>query len=183
MLPRPESLPFVRGREVFRRDRVRGPPPLSRRDTFDASLYGSKVRGLIDDHVDALGIEQKIPPISITAADFDSKVADLHSDRAKASEMEHAIRYHLREHCDETRSTTPAVGTPGADSRRTGGAVGAARPGPRVTSCPRSRAGRQADDSGLNPVTEAPFYDLLRRELADEGGPCPPRPEALSAGA
>jgi hypothetical protein len=31
------------------------------------------------------------------------------------------------------------------------------------------RAGRQADDSGLNPVTEAPFYDLLKRELADEG--------------
>ena len=34
---------------------------------------------------------------------------------------------------------------------------------------PEVRAGRQADDSGLNPVTEAPFYDLLKRELSDEG--------------
>jgi type I restriction enzyme, R subunit len=68
---------------------------------FDASLYGGKVRRLIDDHVEALGIEQKIPPILITATDFDTKVADLRSDRATASEMEHAIRYHLREHWDE----------------------------------------------------------------------------------
>ena len=41
------------------------------------------------------------------------------------------------------------------------------------------RAGRQADDSGLDPVTEAPFYDLLKRELADEGKAASSPAEAL----
>src|SRR5258708_10239862 len=100
VLPRPEARPFVPDAKAFgtiafaARRRYR-------EDGFDASLYGSKVRRLIDDHVEALGIEQKIPPISITAADFDTKGADLHSERARASEMEHAIRYHLRDHWHE----------------------------------------------------------------------------------
>jgi len=41
------------------------------------------------------------------------------------------------------------------------------------------RAGRQADDTGLDPVTEAPFYDLLKRELADEGKTVSKPAEAL----
>ena len=46
-------------------------------------------------------MDQKIPPVSITAPDFRSKVSGLRTDRAKASEMEHAIRYHIRKHFDE----------------------------------------------------------------------------------
>ncbi|MGH3218320.1 MAG: type I restriction endonuclease subunit R [Streptosporangiaceae bacterium] len=168
VLPRPEALPYVPDAKAFgaiafaarRRYREVG---------FDASLYGSKVRRLIDDHVEALGIEQKIPPISITAADFDAKVADLHSDRAKASEMEHAIRHHLREHWDEdpehydrlSERLEQIIEELGEQWEQLALALG--------DLLPAVRAGRQADDSGLNPVTEAPFYDLLRRELADEG--------------
>jgi type I restriction enzyme, R subunit len=44
---------------------------------------------------------------------------------------------------------------------------------------PEVRAGRQADDTGLNPVTEAPFYDLLKRELTDEGKTVSSPAEAL----
>ncbi len=65
------------------------------------SLYGEKVRHLIDEHVLALGVEQKIPPVSITAPDFRTEVSGPRSDRAKASEMEHAVRYHVRKHFDE----------------------------------------------------------------------------------
>jgi type I restriction enzyme R subunit len=170
VLPRPEALPFVPDAKAFgaiafaarRRYREVG---------FDASLYGSKVRRLIDDHVEALGIEQKIPPISITAADFDAKVADLPSARAKASEMEHAIRYHLREHWDEdpehydrlSERLEQIIEELGEQWEQVALALG--------DLLPKIRAGRQADESGLNPVTEAPFYDLLRRELAEEGRP------------
>ena len=168
VLPRPEALPFVPDAKTFgliafaarRRYREEG---------FDASLYGSKVRRLIDDHVDALGIEQKIPPISITATDFDTKVAGLHSDRAKASEMEHAIRYHLREHWDEdpehysrlSERLEAILEELGEQWEQLALAL--------HELLPEVRAGRQADDSGLDPVTEAPFYDLLKRELVDEG--------------
>jgi type I restriction enzyme R subunit len=178
VLPRPEALPFVPDAKAFgaiafaARRRYR-------EDGFDASLYGSKVRRLIDDHVEALGIEQKIPPISITAADFDAKVADLHSDRARASEMEHAIRYHLREHWDEdpehyerlSERLEQIIEELGEQWEQLTLALG--------DLLPEVRAGRQADDSGLDPVTEAPFYDLLKRELGDEGKKISSPAEAL----
>jgi type I restriction enzyme, R subunit len=116
---------------------------------FDASLYGSKVRRLIDDHVEALGIEQKIPPISITVTDFDTKVVGLCSDRVKASEMEHAIRYHLREHRDEDpehynrlSGREEIIEELGEQWQQLVVALG--------DLLPEVRAGRQADDSGLN---------------------------------
>jgi type I restriction enzyme R subunit len=62
---------------------------------FDPSLYGEKVRELIDHHLVSLGIEQKLPPVSLTADDFAEKVSGLPGARAKASEMEHAIRHHI----------------------------------------------------------------------------------------
>jgi type I restriction enzyme R subunit len=178
VLPRPEALPFVPDAKAFgtiafaARRRYR-------EDGFDASLYGSKVRRLIDDHVEALGIEQKIPPVSITAADFDAKVADLHSNRAKASEMEHAIRYHLREHWDEDpehydrlserlEQIIEELGEQWVQLALTLGDL-----------LPEVRAGRQADEFGLDPVTEAPFYDLLKRELIDEGKKLSSPAEAL----
>jgi type I restriction enzyme R subunit len=93
----------------------------------------------------------------------------LRSDRAKASEMEHAIRYHLREHWDEdpehyarlSERLEEIIEELGEQWQQLALALSGL--------LPDVRAGRQSDDSGLNPVTEAPFYDLLKRELADEG--------------
>ncbi len=62
---------------------------------------GAKVRKLIDDYVISLGIDPKIPPVQLTDAEFDTHVRRQVSDRAKASEMEHAIRSHIRKHLDE----------------------------------------------------------------------------------
>ena len=59
------------------------------------------MRKLIDDHVISLGIDPKIPPIQLTDTQFDTHVARAANDRAKASEMEHAIRSHIRKHTDE----------------------------------------------------------------------------------
>ncbi len=62
---------------------------------------GAKVRKLIDDHIVSLGVDPKIPPISITDAQFAAHVEKQVSPRAKASEMEHAARHHIRQHIDE----------------------------------------------------------------------------------
>jgi type I restriction enzyme, R subunit len=62
---------------------------------------GAKVRRLIDEHVISLGIDPKIPPISLTDADFGKQVGREANQRAKASHMEHAIRAHIREHADQ----------------------------------------------------------------------------------
>lgn len=100
VLPRPEGLPFSADAKRLAyiyaraRNRYKDTPVLGRD-------VGAKVRKLIDDHVISLGVDPKIPPIQLTDAQFDSHVARAAGDRAKASEMEHAIRAHIRKHVDE----------------------------------------------------------------------------------
>ncbi len=64
---------------------------------------GAKVRDLIDEHLVELGINPKIPPTELLDPDFIAGVsAHSHGDgRAKASEMEHAIRKHCTVKFDE----------------------------------------------------------------------------------
>jgi type I restriction enzyme R subunit len=62
---------------------------------------GPKVRRLIDEHVEAEGIETTIEPTTITEPEFDYLVGREPSDRAKAARMEHAVRHHVRENYNE----------------------------------------------------------------------------------
>ena len=103
VLPRPEALPYAK--DAKRLGAISLAAKRRYRDDglgdFDSSLYGEKVRKLIDEHVTALDIATKIPPVSITDPNFLSKVHDLTSEKAKASEMEHALRHHIRKNFDE----------------------------------------------------------------------------------
>jgi type I restriction enzyme R subunit len=100
VLPRPEGLPFTADAKLLAfiyaraRNRYRDTPVLGKD-------VGAKVRKLIDDHVISLGVDPKIAPVSLTDADFAMKVSREPNDRAKASEMEHAVRAHIREHMDQ----------------------------------------------------------------------------------
>ncbi len=100
VLPRPEGLPFSKDAKTLSyiyaraRNRYKDTPVLGKD-------VGAKVRKLIDDHVISLGVDPKIPPIALTDAEFDSHLSRQANDRAKASEMEHAIRSHIRKHLDE----------------------------------------------------------------------------------
>lgn len=100
VLPRPEGLPYSgdakRLAYIYARARNRyKDTPVLGKDV------GAKVRKLIDDHVISLGVDPKVPPIQLTDAEFDTHLARTVNDRAKASEMEHAIRSHIRKHTDE----------------------------------------------------------------------------------
>ncbi len=100
VLPRPEGLQYTKDAKKLAyiyaraRNRYKDTPVLGKD-------VGAKVRKLIDDHVISLGVDPKIPPIQLTDAKFDTHVACAANDRAKASEMEHAIRSHIRKHIDE----------------------------------------------------------------------------------
>lgn len=100
VLPRPDGLPYSgdakRLAYIYARARNRyKDTPVLGKD------IGAKVRRLIDDHVISLGIDPKIPPIQLTDAEFDAHLSRVANDRAKASEMEHAIRSHIRKHVNE----------------------------------------------------------------------------------
>jgi type I restriction enzyme R subunit len=99
VLPRPEGLPFVKDakRLAYIHARARN----RYRDVLViGSDVGAKVRKLIDDHVISLGIDPKIPPVQLTDVEFDNRVGQASGDRAKASEMEHAIRSHIRKNLE-----------------------------------------------------------------------------------
>ncbi len=100
VLPRPEGLPYARDAKrlayIYARARNRY------KDTPVLGVdVGAKVRRLMDEHVISLGIDPKIPPIQLSDAEFDTHLGRSVNERAKASEMEHAIRSHIRQHIDE----------------------------------------------------------------------------------
>ena len=103
VLPRPEARSFIRDAKLFAdiQRRVRQRYRDQGDGGFDPSLYRAKVRQLVDEHITVLDLAQKIPPVRITDLDFAAKVDALPSPRAKASEMEHAARHHIRTHLDE----------------------------------------------------------------------------------
>jgi len=166
VLPRPEGLPYVKDAKTLgriqnaARNRYRGGErPIG-------AEVGAKVRKLIDDHLVSLGIDPKIPPVSISDADFDEAVDKHRSDEAKASEMEHAARYHIRRHIDEDpehyeklseRLKSILTELEGQWEAQ----VEALR---RIIE--EMREGRQEDDSGLDPETQAPFLGVLKQEVA-----------------
>jgi type I restriction enzyme R subunit len=168
VMPRPEALPHQRDGKFFGIVQVKARRRYRDTDEFDVSLYGEKVRSLIDEHVLALGVEQKIPPVSITAPDFRSKVSGLRSDRAKASEMEHAVRYHIRKHFNEDPAHYAKL------SEKLDQILAALKEQWDQLALALSDLvddvlkGRQVDASGLDPQTEAPFYGLLGEELEME---------------
>lgn len=173
VLPRPEALPFVKDAKTltFIQTRARnlyrtGGGPIGKE-------VGEKVRALIDEHVIALGINPTIPPISIMDAEFGRHVEKQGSPRAKASEMEHALRFHIRKHYDEDPEHFDRLSERLAKiltdlKDRWDELVQALR-----TFVTEVEAGRQQDATGLDPETQAPFLGILRQEVAG-GADLPP---------
>ena len=82
--------------------KIRGAARARYRDEgLDLTGCGDKVRRLIDGAVAADGIEILVKEVQILSAEFEERVDALQTDSAKASEMEHAIRYEISVRADE----------------------------------------------------------------------------------
>jgi len=166
VLPRPEALPFVRDAaqlgEIYARARNRYREGLPQLD----KSVGRKVQALIDEHIVSLGIDPRIPPIAITDAKFADQVGRQVSDRAKASEMEHAIRHHITKKLDEDPVHYQKLSERLEEILNKFGdswqqlALALQEFVEQVTK------GRKQEDSvpGLDPQVHAPFFDILREE-------------------
>lgn len=62
---------------------------------------GKKVQKLIDQYLLSVGIDTKIPPVEVTSEEFIKELEKDADPRAKASEMEHAIRKHCKVQYDK----------------------------------------------------------------------------------
>ena len=65
--------------------------------SMDLKWAKPKVRKMIDAHLETLGIDSRVAPISLLSKDFAKEVNKLgKNSKSKASEMEHAIRRHIK---------------------------------------------------------------------------------------
>lgn len=161
VLPRPEALPYVNDAKVFSyiqakaKLRYRGDEPLIGMEV------GAKVRQLIDEHIESRGIDQKVAPISITDVDFAKHVEEERSPKAKASEMEHALRHHIRKHFGEDPVRYEKLSERLETILEELQGRWEALTEELSDLVAEAVKGRQADESGLDPEIQAPFYEVL----------------------
>ena len=72
-----------------------------REEGLDISDVGEKVRQLVDEHIISTGVDPKIPPVDLLAANFKEKLSEVKSTESKASEVESAIKHHITVNLEE----------------------------------------------------------------------------------
>ena len=128
------------------------------------------MRRLIDQHITVLDLSQRIAPIKVTDAEFAGHVRGIVSPRAKASEMEHAIRHHVREHLDEDPAYYDKL------SQRVDEILDKLEDRWEQIAMfeeiiSEINAGRSdEEDTGLDPATELPFHGVMAERVASSDG-------------
>ncbi len=72
-----------------------------RDEGLDISDAGEKVRQLVDEHILSTGVDPKIPPVDLLAANFKESIDAAKSPESRASEIESAIKHHITVKLDE----------------------------------------------------------------------------------
>ena len=176
VLPRPQALPFASDVTLFTEIQIR--TRRRYRDTpdgdFDPHKYKEKIRRLIDQHITALDLSQKIPPARITDPEFRNSTGQIGSARAKASEMEHAVRHHIREHLHEDPAYYERL------SQRIDDILDRLKDRWEQMALEFEEliadinAGRADEDhTGLDPATELPFHDQMANEVTSSSPEAP----------
>jgi type I restriction enzyme R subunit len=100
VMPRPEALPFVRDAKILGFI-AKVAANLYRDHQLNLEGVDRRMKQLIDAYVSAQGIDPRIAPIGIDEIGFMDQVRRRSSARARASEMKHALRHHIRLHYEE----------------------------------------------------------------------------------
>lgn len=120
-----------------------------------------KVRALIDQYIESQGIDPKVPPIDIMSLDFKTHVQRHRSIKAQAAEMEFAARHHINIHYDED----PVYYQNLSDKLQEILASLTENWQEKVEALRKYiteiQAGRQTDETGLDPKTQLPFLNIL----------------------
>lgn len=100
ILPDKAASPFIKDLtflgKVLNAARVR-----YREEGLDLSGVGEKVRQLVNEHIISTGVDPKIPPVDLLAANFKEKLNGVKSTESKASEVESAIKHHITVNLEE----------------------------------------------------------------------------------
>lgn len=100
ILPDRSAMPFVADMKLL--GKVHHAAKNRYRDEgMDLSGVGEKVRQLVDAHILSTGVDPKIPPVDLLAANFKASIQTAKSDESKASEIESAIKHHITVNLEE----------------------------------------------------------------------------------
>jgi type I restriction enzyme R subunit len=100
VLPNPAANPFLPDLKALGKV-VIGCRNRYRDENLDIAGCGEKVRALIEEHVRATGVDPRVPPTKLFDVEFEQVLAAQTNDRSKASEVEHAIKAHLKVKLDD----------------------------------------------------------------------------------
>ncbi len=100
ILPEVDAKPFIPDLKLLGKVHF-GARQRYRDDGMDISDAGEKVRELVDQHILSTGVDPKIPPIDLLAANFKESVDAVKSDESRASEIESAIKHHITVNLDQ----------------------------------------------------------------------------------
>ncbi len=180
VLPREEALPYLEDAKNLGVIQARARNRYRDEKALIGQEVGEKVRRLVDDHLLSVGIDPDLPPISIMDPVFEEQVENEKSDRAKALEMEHAVRSHLqlqgqedqeyflelREHLEDILIELEDQWSELVVELR--------------AFVKEVKAGPPKDDAELDPATEIPFLRILRQALRRQGEVSREQMEALA---
>ncbi|MGR5412853.1 type I restriction endonuclease subunit R [Vibrio astriarenae] len=100
ILPDPSVAPYISDMKLL--GKIHNAAKLKFRDEgLDMREIGEKVRQLVDEHILSTGVDPKIPPVDLLAANFKQSIQPAKSDESKASEIESAIKHHITINIDE----------------------------------------------------------------------------------
>lgn len=161
-MPRPQALPYLRDAKILGFI-AKVAANLYRDNQLNLLGVEVKVKRLIDEYISAQGIDPRIPPIEIADVGYNEHVARLRSSRARASEMQHAVRYFIRVHINEDPTLYRSL------SERLEAILQEFRDNwdelERVLSdfiANVVQQGRQQEIEGLDPKIQAPFFGLIK---------------------
>jgi type I restriction enzyme R subunit len=143
---------------------------LYRDKSLDVRGVAHKVQAMLDAYIQAHGIDPKIPPIEVLDPNFAAEVSRKKGDRAKAAEMENALRHHITISFDKDPAKYKSL------SERLEGILASHREDWKEIA---SQLQKLIDEAvaasseawahhGLDPHTEAPIFGVLRMRYGGE---------------
>ncbi|WP_327431911.1 type I restriction endonuclease subunit R [Streptomyces sp. NBC_01236] len=178
VLPRPAALAYEdRARLLGEVQYVARRRYLDGRDHFSPRRYGAKVRQLISRHLKVSRIEQRIPPVELSAPDFMERVDANPSPRARTAYMSSRVSLHITAKIgsDRARYTKFSERLDTIVQRMAQDFEQAAADLARLVSDINAAESADQDGDGLDPWTEGPVCRLLRQQLEEAGAvPGPP---------
>ncbi|GHD94826.1 type I restriction endonuclease subunit R [Streptomyces naganishii] len=180
VLPRPAALKYeTDARLLGETQYLARQRYLDGRDDFSPRRYGAKVRGLISRHLRVSGIEERIPSVELSAADFMERMDANPDPRTRTDYMRSRLRLHIDARLGADRTLhqrfsarlEEIVRQMGDDFEQAAAALAALR-----TDVLAAEDGDYVDAGDdrvhdLDRWTEQPVYGLLREAFEETGTP------------